>query len=456
MTPPMASMSILFSLLFTSFAIARAQLNQSSHIPQGSSLSPRAQQSQPTSWLSHNRLFAFGFYQQGSGFAVGIWLVGVDKATIVWTAFREEPPFKSNATLDFTEDGKLLLRTDQGQEKLIADAIDSASHASMLDYGNFVLYGIDSKIIWQSFDYLTDTILGGQTLFAGAQLFSSLTGNNHSTGRFHLKMHLDGNLVLYPINTGDTPGDAYWSSNTFVKGFKFHLYLNHTGLLVIINGTSLKSVKVLAAGSSSTRNENNTIYRATLDVDGIFRLYCHTYDDDEQSTALLKVGIKRIIKSHNPDMRKPKPPVIVITGKRAIVQIFVLAFVCTILTCVALSISGLFIFKSRVLRHKSLLESGNLGLTEVTLRLFSYNELKRATNGFKEELGKRSFGTVYKGALCKGKKLVAVKRLEKLVEEGEKQFRAEMRVIGRTHHRNSVPLLGFGAEDSKGFWFTNI
>ena len=97
-----------------------------------------------------------------------------------------------------------------------------------------------------------------------------------------------------------------------------------------------------------------------------------------------------------------------------------------------------------------------MGLTEVTLRLFSYNELKRATNGFKEELGKRSFGTVYKGALCKGKKLVAVKRLEKLVEEGEKQFRAEMRVIGRTHHRNSVHLLGFGEEDSKGFWFTNI
>jgi len=165
--------------------------------------------------------------------------VGVDKATIVWTTFHEEPPFKSNATLDFTEDGKLLLRTDEGQEKLIADAIDSASHASMLDYGNFVLYGIDPKIIWQSFDYLIDTILGGQTLFAGAQLFSSLTGNNHSTGRFHLKMPLDENLVLYPINTRDTPGDAYWSSNTFVKGFKFHLYLNHTGLLVIINSTSL-------------------------------------------------------------------------------------------------------------------------------------------------------------------------------------------------------------------------
>ena len=83
------------------------------------------------------------------------------------------------------------------------------------------------------------------------------------------------------------------------------------------------------------------------------------------------------------------------------------------------------------------------------MRLFSYNELKRATNGFKEQLGKGSFGAVYKGALYKGKRLVAVKRLEKLVEEGEREFRSEMRAIGRTHHRNLVRLLGYCAEDSK-------
>ncbi|GMN47020.1 hypothetical protein TIFTF001_016201 [Ficus carica] len=75
---------------------------------------------------------------------------------------------------------------------------------------------------------------------------------------------------------------------------------------------------------------------------------------------------------------------------------------------------------------------------ELTLRAFSYNELKRATNGFREELGKGSFGAVYKGSLNKGRKLVAVKRLEKLVEEGEKEFRAEMRAIGRTNHKNLV------------------
>jgi hypothetical protein len=51
-----------------------------------------------------------------------------------------------------------------------------------------------------------------------------------------------------------------------------------------------------------------------------------------------------------------------------------------------------------------------MGLNEeVALRSFSYNELKRATNHFKEELGKGYFGSVYKGALNKGKRLIGVK-----------------------------------------------
>ena len=129
----MASMSIVFLLLFTSFVGGRAVPKQSSHIALGSSLSPIIQ---PTSWLSPSQKFAFGFYRQGSGFAIGIWLVSGDNTTVVWTAIRDHPPFASNAMLVFTVDGKLLLRTERGQEKLIANATDSASYASMLDSGN--------------------------------------------------------------------------------------------------------------------------------------------------------------------------------------------------------------------------------------------------------------------------------------------------------------------------------
>jgi serine/threonine protein kinase len=50
---------------------------------------------------------------------------------------------------------------------------------------------------------------------------------------------------------------------------------------------------------------------------------------------------------------------------------------------------------------------------------------------------------VFKGALRNGEKAIAVKRLEKLVEDGEREFQREVRAIGRTSHRNLVRLLGF-------------
>ena len=125
------------------------------------------------------------------------------------------------------------MKSERGQQNLIANEICSVSYATMLDSGIFVLYDKDSKKVWQSFEHPTDTILGGQTLFLGGQLTS--TGS-----RFHLRMQDDENLVLYPTNTGDTPEDAYWSSNTyFGKDWKkFDLYLNNTGRLHIINRIS--------------------------------------------------------------------------------------------------------------------------------------------------------------------------------------------------------------------------
>lgn len=164
------------------------------------------------------------------------------------------------------------------------------------------------------------------------------------------------------------------------------------------------------------------------------------------TTTFFKDGIRSIKSSNETECNKP----LVVVPKRTIVQILLLIIGFCLSSGVTLAISDLFIFKSRVLGYKRLLENGGLGPTAgVNLRLFSYNELKRATNGFKEELGKGSFGAVYKGALYKDERIVAVKRLKKLIEEGEREFSAEMRSIGRTHHRNLVLLLGYCAEDSK-------
>ncbi|KAK2987678.1 hypothetical protein RJ640_028926 [Escallonia rubra] len=78
------------------------------------------------------------------------------------------------------------------------------------------------------------------------------------------------------------------------------------------------------------------------------------------------------------------------------------------------------------------------------LRCFTYKELVEATNGFKEELGRGAFGTVYKGTMqLVSRNIVAVKKLGNVVQDGDKEFNTEVNVIAQTHHKNLVRLLGF-------------
>ena len=86
---------------------------------------------------------------------------------------------------------------------------------------------------------------------------------------------------------------------------------------------------------------------------------------------------------------------------------------------------------------------------EINLRSFSYEQLVLATKNFEEEIGRGGSGRVYKGSINSGKE-VAVKKLIKMVEEGESEFRNEMKIIGRTHHKNLVQLVGFCTEGSNG------
>jgi serine/threonine protein kinase len=118
--------------------------------------------------------------------------------------------------------------------------------------------------------------------------------------------------------------------------------------------------------------------------------------------------------------------------------------------CFVFAIYTIFRYKHQVYKYRSLSENTNLGLIEeFTLRSFSYNELEQATDGFKEELGKGTFGVVYKGTIPGSNKTIAVKRLEKLVEEGQREFRSEITAIAKTHHRNLVRLLGFCMEGAR-------
>jgi serine/threonine protein kinase len=77
-------------------------------------------------------------------------------------------------------------------------------------------------------------------------------------------------------------------------------------------------------------------------------------------------------------------------------------------------------------------------------KIFTYNELEKATSGFREVLGSGASGTVYKGQLQDEQATsIAVKKIEKLQQETEKEFMVEVQTIGQTFHKNLVRLLGF-------------
>ncbi|KAG6768582.1 hypothetical protein POTOM_027504 [Populus tomentosa] len=555
---------LLLLILFLLFVETRTQPNQCGEIHLDSQLSPT---SNLLSWLSPSGHFAFGFYPQGNGFAIGIWLIGQPDNTVVWTANRDDPPDSSDATIQFSEEGKLLLRTGQGRyEKLIANVSVSDS-ASMLDSGNFVLYS-SCSIIWQSFDFPTDTILGGQSLTWSQELVSSVSSSNHSSGRFFLWMQTDGNLVAYPRNSAALPNDAYWGSNTD-NNVGSNLSLDHQGHLFMNSNKSEPQVHSFASSSYSCEN-STTIFRATLDADGIFRLYSHCFESKtswsvhvewsalnnqcdvhgfcdfnsycsgtgtncecscypgfvfndpnekfsgcyrnagESFCAGSKEGrkyhvtrIENLLFERNPysaqELEEEKCglscledchcdvalymnakcekytfPIrygrenknissiaffkeetnpghkIIIDSKKSLIMFLAIIFCSIAILCLGIAISTFFVYRDRAFLYEKLSEI--ISLTgEFTLQSFSYGELEKATDGFREELGRGSIGAVYKGKINGGEKTVAIKRLEKVLDRGEKNLQAEITIIGQTYHRNLVRLLGFCFDHSRRF-----
>ncbi|CAL4914228.1 unnamed protein product [Urochloa decumbens] len=83
-------------------------------------------------------------------------------------------------------------------------------------------------------------------------------------------------------------------------------------------------------------------------------------------------------------------------------------------------------------------------------RWFSYEELKRSTNNFAEanELGYGGYGKVYRGMLPTGQH-IAIKRAQLGSMQGGHEFKTEIELLSRVHHKNLVGLVGFCFEQGE-------
>ncbi|KAI7725405.1 hypothetical protein M8C21_018595, partial [Ambrosia artemisiifolia] len=75
-------------------------------------------------------------------------------------------------------------------------------------------------------------------------------------------------------------------------------------------------------------------------------------------------------------------------------------------------------------------------------RWFSYDELKKSTNNFSvaNQIGSGGYGKVYRGMITGGQ-VVAIKRAQKTSMQGGQEFKTEIELLSRVHHKNLVGLV---------------
>ncbi|XP_039170440.1 putative receptor protein kinase ZmPK1 [Eucalyptus grandis] len=101
-----------------------------------------------------------------------------------------------------------------------------------------------------------------------------------------------------------------------------------------------------------------------------------------------------------------------------------------------------FLYRTRPEKGGAHIDGYHAGLTG--FQRFTYDELKKATRNFSEEIGRGSGGVVYKAVLSDCR-VTAVKRLNE-ANQGENEFLAEVSTIGNLHHMNLIDMWGYCAE----------
>ncbi|KAG5545300.1 hypothetical protein RHGRI_017687 [Rhododendron griersonianum] len=173
---------------------------------------------------SQDGVFELGFFTPGNSqnYYIGIWYKRAPNKTVVWVANRNQPissPFSSE--LKLFENGNLVL-LDQSKTRIWSTNSTSKTSNStigiLLDNGNFVLRErLDfSNVIWQSFDYPTDTWLPG-----GKVGFNRLSNEKQSLASWKSSENPEGSLFSLEIETDSSHillwngTKLYWTSGVW-------------------------------------------------------------------------------------------------------------------------------------------------------------------------------------------------------------------------------------------------
>ncbi|KAM3699302.1 hypothetical protein ACB094_05G015400 [Castanea mollissima] len=200
--------SLFLIILFFKFCTTLDTLTTNQSIKDGQSL------------ISKDNNYALGFFSPGNSSHnyLGIWYVKVTQQTVVWIANRNDPLNDSSGVLSINQYGDLVLHDSNNRllwstHVSAQDQVTTSSVAQLHDSGNLVLVqDSNKKVLWQSFDHPTDTLLPnmklGLYLRTGINMFltSWKSKDDPGTRIYSYKMNPNGSPQVFLYN-GSTP---YW------------------------------------------------------------------------------------------------------------------------------------------------------------------------------------------------------------------------------------------------------
>ncbi|KAL9672483.1 hypothetical protein QQ045_028734 [Rhodiola kirilowii] len=232
-TPKMST--LLFLLLHLSHA--------SPNLVHAESKSPALPRPKPVTlfytngvFYSPNKTFQLGFFNLNSNWYLGIWYAEIPTPSYVWVANRETP-FRNVAgsRLEIGKDGFLAVVDDTGGVDSVMWRTyneEAACEVRLLESGNLVLESCEGDVVWQSFDYPTDTFLPGMNLSSRQSLTCWKSVLDPSPGFYSLRLkppeygelELVFNRTVAYWSTGNWIGDRFVGvpEMTIVYIYKFH------------------------------------------------------------------------------------------------------------------------------------------------------------------------------------------------------------------------------------------
>ncbi|KAG2709760.1 hypothetical protein I3760_05G256200 [Carya illinoinensis] len=284
-----SSLIMLIYLVLASFGACMA-----SQIGLGS----RLLASQNQAWVSDNGTFVFGFTPADAHddrLQVGIWFAELPgDRTLVWSA--RNSPVTNKAILEFDSTGNLVLVDGDTTVWMSNTSGARIEYAVMSESGNFILFGTDNRIVWQSFSHPSDTLLPNQPLTVSQELTTSMSASHG--GYYTLKMlqqptSLSLALTYNLLESFDNLPESY-SNYSYWQGPDISnvtgdvvAVLDEAGSFGIVYGDSSNGAvyvykndgdygELSAASNQSTRLA--VLRRLTLETNGNIRLY--RWDDD--------------------------------------------------------------------------------------------------------------------------------------------------------------------------------